>query len=163
MQGPPPSPLATLEHCFRLLSRQPGALAIDGAAVHHGLPPRPIPLDELRGRLPQLTPQTRMTVMAALVRRARAGSPAWQVGLAGVLLPGLRCLASQHATTNPPAVAEAHTLTWFRAALATHGPASDQRIAWLLEATCAAQRSPGTATTASRRPHRAGTAPERWA
>jgi hypothetical protein len=68
-----------------------------------------------------------------LVEHARTGSPAWLVGLAGVLLPGLRLLAAQQSTTGGPATAETRVLGWFRAALAAHGTAADQRLQWLLD------------------------------
>jgi len=137
----PTTPLATLEHCFTLLTTGPGALTIDGNAVRHSLPPRPIPLDELRGLLHHLRLQDRRTAVDLLISRARTGSPAWLVGLAGVLLPGLRLLASQQANGNQTKIAEAQALTWFRTALAAHGAAADQRITWLLEAATANESS----------------------
>jgi len=134
---PTPSPLAALESCFRLLCAQPGALTIDGQ-LHHGVPARPIPLDELRGCLHHLVPRTRLAILTVLVRRARQGSATWQVGLAGILLPGLRHLADQHVHTHPT-TAEVHALTWFRAAVTAHSQEADRRIRWLLEITCATQ------------------------
>ena len=92
-----PTPLAILEQCFALLTTGPDPLAIDGRIVQHGLPPRPIPLDELRGLLHDLGPHARTATLNMLVDHARAGSAAWLIGVAGVLLPGLRQIAAQHA------------------------------------------------------------------
>jgi len=135
---PTPSPLATLETCFRLLCTQPGALTIDGHLLQPRLTHRPVPLDDLRSRFPQLDPHSRLAVLTVLVRRARTGSAAWKVGLAGILLPGLRYLAVQQAQA-PTTGAEARAITWFRAALTAPTPEADCRIRWLLEATCATQ------------------------
>lgn len=146
----PTSPLATLERCFRSLSIGPGALAIDGRAVRHGLPPRPIPLDELRCLLHHLGPHGRIAAMNVLVGHARADSPAWLVGLAGVLLPGLRQLAAQQPHVREPATAEAQALTLFRTVLAAGGPAADRRIRWLLETSCTAQGASSDASAARR-------------
>jgi hypothetical protein len=56
-----------------------------------GLPGRLVPLDELRVLLhPATTAAARNRVWAELVRRARAGDPAWVIGLTGIALPGLR-------------------------------------------------------------------------
>ncbi len=135
----PTSPLATLERCFTSLTAGPDPLAIDGRALRHGLPPRPIPLDERRRLLHQLSPQARAATVNELVHHARTGSPAWLVGLAGVLLPGLRRLAAQHPKVTDTTTAEAQALTWFRTTLAAQGAAADQRIEWLLERTCSTQ------------------------
>jgi hypothetical protein len=134
---PIPSPLAILETCFRLLCTQPGALTIDDHLLPIGQPHRPIPLDDLRSRLPQLDPPIRLAILTVLVRRARTGSAPWQVGLAGILLPGLRHLAAQQAQTRPTPVAEASALTWFRRALAAPAAEGDRQIRWLMESTSA--------------------------
>jgi hypothetical protein len=141
MSGHSSTPLATLEHCFCLLCTDPGALTIDGRLLHRNVPSRPIPLDELRGRLHELDPHARLTVLTTLLQRARTGSPAWQVGLAGVLLPGLRHLAVHQANGPETAAGETRALIWFRAVLALDRPEMDRRIRWLLDATCAASDS----------------------
>jgi hypothetical protein len=130
------SPLATLETCFRLLCTQPGALTIDSHLLQPGPPHQPVPLDDLRSRFPQLDPHSRLAVLTVLVRPARTGSAAWKVGLAGILLPGLRYLAAQQAQA-PTTGAEARAITWFRATLTAPTPEADRRIRWLLDATCA--------------------------
>jgi hypothetical protein len=84
-------PFDILDRSFRLLVCEPAPLALDGRAVGHGLPPRPIPLDELRGLLlhPSVDFDARDAALSWLVGRAQADGEAWLVGLAGVLLPGV--------------------------------------------------------------------------
>jgi hypothetical protein len=84
-------PLAVLDRSFRLLVCEPAPLSLDGQAVGHGLPARPIPLDALRGLLlhPSVSFDTRDAALTWLVGRAQAEGGAWLVGLAGVLLPGI--------------------------------------------------------------------------
>lgn len=85
------SPFATLERAFALITTEPRPLALDGTGIP-GLPDRLIPLDELRARLlhPSARYATRDAALEILIGRARAERGAWIVGLAGVLLPGLR-------------------------------------------------------------------------
>jgi hypothetical protein len=86
-----PRPLAVLDRAFRLLVCEPAPLTLDGGAVGHGLPARPIPLDALRGLLlhPSVSFDTRDAALTWLVGRAQAEGGAWLVGLAGVLAPGI--------------------------------------------------------------------------
>jgi hypothetical protein len=90
-----PSPLDTLDACFRLLTTGPAPLALDGRRLGHGAPARRIPLGELRILLqhPTATDDLRRAVFHELVRLAVRDRCAWMLGLAGVLLPGLRKLA----------------------------------------------------------------------
>ncbi len=85
------SPFDTLEKTFDLLTTGPRPLALDGTGLP-GLPDRPVPLGELKARL--LHPSTpfaiRDAIVGELVARAQAEGGRWSVGLAGVLLPGLR-------------------------------------------------------------------------
>ncbi len=85
------SPFDTLEETFRLLSDGPRPIALDGSAIV-GLPDREIPLRELRAMLlhPSVAFSVRDAVLRTLVERAQAEGGRWTVGLAGVLLPGLR-------------------------------------------------------------------------
>src|SRR5438034_6760015 len=85
------SPFAALEQTFALLSAEPRPLALDGTGVE-GLPDRAIPLTELRARLlhPSAPYATRDAALGALISRARSEGGAWTLGLAGVLLPGMR-------------------------------------------------------------------------
>lgn len=80
----------------------PAPLALDGAALGGDLPARPLPLDELRTFLLRRSTAypTRDRAMAELLRRAKS-EPAWLVGLAGVLLPGLRRIAGRVARDFP--------------------------------------------------------------
>jgi hypothetical protein len=120
--APAPSPLDVLETAFRLLTTGPAPLALDGAALDHGLPARPIALDELRSIL--LHPSTgfaaRDAALAELVGRAQSRGGAWTVGLAGVLLPGLRRAAGHLAREFPGDTADidAEVLTGFLETLA---------------------------------------------
>lgn len=85
-------PFETLEQSFRLLTAAPDPLTLDGRLLGHGLPARPIPLDELRRLLlsPSVGFAARDATLTTLVARAQADGGAWMVGLAGLLLPGLR-------------------------------------------------------------------------
>ena len=84
-------PFDTLEDVFHLACRGPSPLSLDGAAVA-GLPDRDIALDELRAILlhPSTDHATRDGALSLLVARARTEGGAATVGLAGVLLFGLR-------------------------------------------------------------------------
>jgi hypothetical protein len=84
-------PLDMLDRSFRLLVCDPAPLALDGRAVGHGLPARPIPLDVLRSLLlhPSMGFDARDAALTWLIQRAQADGGAWLVGLAGVLLPGI--------------------------------------------------------------------------
>jgi hypothetical protein len=85
------SPFDTLEKTFDLLVTGPNPLALDGTSLD-GLPDRAIPLGELKAMLlhPSVSFDVRDAVVDELVARSRAKGGAWTVGLAGVLLPGLR-------------------------------------------------------------------------
>ena len=84
------SPFDTLEKTFRLLVTGPRPIALEGGVVV-GLPQRLIPLDELKAILlhPSTSYQVRDETLAELVHRAR-DSESWMVGLAAVVLPGVR-------------------------------------------------------------------------
>ncbi len=101
------SPFDTLETAFSLLVAGPSPLSVDGRQVR-GLPDRPVPLDELRGRLlhPSVSYHTRDMALAVLLRRAKHEGGAWTVGLAGVLLPGLRRAAAPLAKAMPGKAAD---------------------------------------------------------
>ncbi|MGH9078601.1 MAG: hypothetical protein ACRDYE_00730 [Acidimicrobiales bacterium] len=84
------SPFDSLEECFEELCSGPFPLALDGRPFD-GLPDRLLPLDELKSVLlhPSAPYVLRDAVVGELVDRAQRDG-AWMVGLAGVLLPGLR-------------------------------------------------------------------------
>jgi hypothetical protein len=91
-----PGALDAAEAAFRLLCAGPRPLALDAAKLAAGLPDRPVSLDEMRVLLlhPSVGSGARNKVWAELVRLARAGDPAWVIGLAGVAMPGLRRAAT---------------------------------------------------------------------
>ena len=92
-----PSPLDLVDTTVQLLVCEPHPLAADGARIGHGLPARPIPLDELRVMLlhPSMSYDARDAVWRELVSQARSGDPAWRVAAAWVALPALRLLAGR--------------------------------------------------------------------
>jgi hypothetical protein len=116
-----PEPFEAAESAFALLCAGPQPLALHASRVAAGLPDRPVPLDELRVLLlhPSAGARTRNRVWAELVRRARAGDPAWIIGLAGVAMPGLRRAAGNLAAAygGDPADLQAEILAGFLAAV----------------------------------------------
>lgn len=134
------SPFDTLERTFTLLVTGPCPLALDGREVP-GLPARPVPLDELKARL--LHPSTRFEVrdaiVSALVTHAQAEGGRWSVGLAGVLLPGLRRATWPLGQACPGKAAdiEAEALAAFLGAVARCEPGRPRlaaRLCWLARA-----------------------------
>jgi hypothetical protein len=116
-----PEPFEAAESAFALLCAGPAPLALHTSRIAAGLPDRPVPLDELRVLLlhPATSARTRNLVWAELVRRARAGDPAWVIGLAGVAMPGLRRAAGNLAAAyrGDPADLQAEVLAGFLAAV----------------------------------------------
>ncbi|MHB8452537.1 MAG: hypothetical protein ACYDAQ_19095 [Mycobacteriales bacterium] len=90
----PASPFDALEASFRALTSPPAPLVLDGSAIP-GLPARWMPLDEVRSRLlhPATAYPVRDGAIDTLLCEAQAHGGAALVGLAGVLLPGLRTAA----------------------------------------------------------------------
>lgn len=152
------SPFDTLERTFDLLTTGPRPLALDGTGIT-GMADRAVPLGELKAWL--LHPSTpfplRDAIVGELVARAQAEGGRWSVGLAGVLLPGLR-RAVWPLTQACPGKAdeiEAETLAAFLAAVAKAAPGRPRlasRLCWLarigaqrlLRAELAEQAGPGT-------------------
>ena len=131
------SPFDTLERTFDLLVCPPRPLALDGTGVA-GLPDRPVPLGELKSRLlhPSTPFSVRDAVVGELVARAQAEGGRWSVGLAGVLLPGLRRAAWPLVQACPGRAddIEAETLASFLAAVAQAVPSRPRlasRLCWL--------------------------------
>ena len=165
-----PGPLDVLDAAFAVLVTGPQPLALDGAALGHGLPRRAIGLGELKSIL--LHPSTgypaREAAWAQLVSRARTAGPAWVVGAAGVALPGLRRVAARLVADYPgidPVEADAEVLTGFLEALAhldaTTGHLPGRlcwaayragRVACRAEAAAAGRRAPAVFSTAPPRP-----------
>jgi hypothetical protein len=117
----PVDALDAVDSAFRLLTAGPRPLAVHASRLAAGLPDRLVPLDELRVLLlhPSAGPRARNRVWAHLVRRARAGDPAWVVGLAGVALPGLRRAVASLAAAyrGDPGDLQAEVLAGFLTAL----------------------------------------------
>ncbi len=128
--------LDVLDTSFRLLVTGPSPLAIDGAALGHGLPARLIPLDQLRALLlDRGTPYAaRDAAVRELLCRARRSGGAWTVGLAGVLAPGLRRVAAALANEYPgdPADIDAEVLAGLLDGIARIDPAGGRLPARLL-------------------------------
>ena len=131
------SPFDTLEATFDLLVVPPRPLALDATGIT-GLPNRPIPLDELKARLlhPSTPYAVRDAAVGALVARAKAEGGRWSVGLAGVLLPGLRRAAWPLVQACPGRAydIEAEALASFLAAVAQAVPGRARlasRLCWL--------------------------------
>ena len=95
--------LSIAERSFQLLTTGPSPLAVDGEAVGHGLPARAIDLSELRMLLLETSASDELKDAAwrELVRRARAGDPAWVVGCVGVAMPGLKSTAARVIRSSP--------------------------------------------------------------
>lgn len=133
----PDSPFGTLEATFRLGCAGPRPWSIDGRCVP-GLPHRAIPLDELRGMLlhPSTSYRTRDAALSVLVSAARAEGGASTVGLAGVLLFGLRRSVSALCAVCPERSddIEAEALAGLMAAIAATEPCRPRlaaRLCWL--------------------------------
>jgi hypothetical protein len=131
------SPFACLEEAFRLLCAGPHPLALDGALIEERLPNRAIPFDELRARLlhPACSYATRDVALNAVLDRARAEGGAWLVGVAGLLLPGLRRAAKPLTRACPGKAAdiEAEMLAGLLAAVAAAAPGRPRpaaRLVW---------------------------------
>ncbi len=89
------SPLESVASTFRLLTRGPDPLLVDGRALGHGLPQRAVRLDELASILmhPSTSYEARDAVWRVLVDRARADGSGWVIGAVGCALPVLRLTA----------------------------------------------------------------------
>jgi len=137
MNAIPRSPFDTLETCFRLLSTGPACLALDGRRLGHGLPARRIPLGELRVLLqhPAATSELRRAALQELVHLATQQRGGWTVGVAGVLLPGLRRIVASVACFNRRAAGhvEADLLELVRDAIGQQAPGAAQLALDLLQ------------------------------
>ncbi|MBN1174303.1 MAG: hypothetical protein JXA67_19190 [Micromonosporaceae bacterium] len=91
------TPLTVAAVAFRLLTTGPQPLSVDGRALGHGLPRRPIPLHELGSILmhPSCDFAASDVTWRLLIDHARTLGPAWVVGAVGVALPGLRAAAGR--------------------------------------------------------------------
>jgi len=132
-----PSPLRSADTAFRLLTRGPEPLSLDGKQIGGVLPPRLIPLDELKKLLlsPATDAATKDAAWSALVTRARRQEPAWVIGAVGVAMPALRRAAGKLAKgyEGDTADIDAEVLTGFLAALRSMDlsrPAIALRLRW---------------------------------
>jgi hypothetical protein len=116
-----PGALDAADAAFAFLVTGPRPLALNPARCWPGLPDRMVPLGELKALLlhPSVGPVARNKVWAELICRARAGSPAWTVGLVGVAMPGLRRATASLAAAyhGQAADLEGEVLTGFLAAM----------------------------------------------
>lgn len=129
-----PSPFAALERAFASLVTGPGSLAVDGSQIV-GLPERSVPLGELRARLlhPSTRYATRDGALSAVVALAQRRGGPWTVGLAGMLLPGLRRAALPLVRACPAKAAdiEAEMLAGLLAALSEARVERGRLAGWL--------------------------------
>ena len=116
-----PGVLDAADAAFRLLAAGPRPLGLHASRLAPGLPDRLVPVTELRVLLlhPATGPAARNAVWAELVRRARAGDPAWTVALAGIAMPGLRRAVASLALAyrGDPADLQSEVLAGFLAAM----------------------------------------------
>jgi DNA-directed RNA polymerase specialized sigma24 family protein len=131
------SPFNTLEDAFKVLSSEPRPLALE-AGVVAGLASRPWPLTELRAVLlhPSTGYRVRNQAIAVLLERARGEGGRWTVGLAGVLIFGLRRATSPLCDVCPHKAAdiEAEALAGLVEGIAKTDPGRDRlaaRLIWL--------------------------------
>lgn len=130
-------PFESLEESFQALVAGPKPLSIDCSGFGPGLPSREIPLGQLRERLlhPSVSFVAREAAVAKLVRLAQSSQSAYVVGLAGVLLPGLRSSAANliKASPNIAADLESEMLTGLVEAIAAErltSPRLASRLVW---------------------------------
>lgn len=109
------SPFRRLATSWRLLCTGPEPLAVNTKPLGYGLPERPVPLTRLRREMAdrRWPPEARNAVIAVMLRRAQQRDPAWLVGLAGMMLPGLTVAARPLVAACPHRAAdiEAEMLT----------------------------------------------------
>lgn len=146
------SSLAVAEQAFELLINGPDPLSIDGRLIGHGLPARPLPLDELRALL--LHPATglaaRDVAWRILVTRARSEGPAWVVGAVGVAAPALRAASAKLQRAGVHADTQAELLAGFLTALRTVDLADERVVARLCNTAHTAARAALRAEEAAR-------------
>ena len=119
------SPVNSLDiarDAFTWLVTGPDPISVDGR-LFPGLPPRRLPLDEVRDHLMarRCTQATRDAVWAHLVLRSRTEGARWTVAATGVALPALTSVTTTLAPRFPgdPADLAAEVLRGFLAALST--------------------------------------------
>lgn len=133
----PHDPFDTLEAAFTALCTEASPLALEAGAVA-GLPRRTLPLTELRAVLlhPSTSHEVRDATLGELLRRAQAEGERWTVGLAGVLIYGLRRAVTPLCLACPGKAAdiEAETILGLLEAIAVTNPSRGRlasRLTWL--------------------------------
>lgn len=93
----PPSHLDVIERRFLAMTTGSCPLTFDGAALGCGLPPREMPLDEVRVLLLKRRTSwvTKDAVWQELIRRAHATPDPWTTIAAGMIVPGLKHIAAK--------------------------------------------------------------------
>jgi DNA-directed RNA polymerase specialized sigma24 family protein len=133
------SPLADMERAFQLATLPPALLALDGAAIGCDLPSGPLPLDELRRLLlhGHLSYATKDRALGLVAARAQTGDDLWKVGLAGLLMPGLKRVARRlrRAPGVDPAEVGPEVVVALLEAIAQVDPARERLAARLCWAT----------------------------
>lgn len=131
------SPFDTVEDAFEALCSEPCPLVLEEGVVA-GLPARSLPLTELRAVLlhPATDYRVRNAAISILLGRARVEGGRWTVGLAGVLIFGLRRAISPLCDVCPHKAAdiEAEALAGLVEGIAKTDPGRDRlaaRLIWL--------------------------------
>jgi hypothetical protein len=98
-----PSPFTVLEQTFRLLGAEPDPVALDGRRLGHGLPYRQIPILEVRRIVTRPTTASDLQdhIVSEVLGRLSQQPATWVVVLGGLLLPALRCRASDLLACDP--------------------------------------------------------------
>jgi hypothetical protein len=129
--------LDAVEAAYESMLAAPTALTVDGAAIGHGLPERPIGLAELRRLLldPEVGYLARDAAWAELIRRVRSGAEDWAVAVMGLLMPALRRASAKAALGHPltRADVDAEVVTGCLEVLRTLDPTSTRvpaRLYW---------------------------------
>jgi len=165
----PTGALAAAERAFQFLTVPPAPLALDGRILGHGLPPRHIPLDELRRLLvhdPDIGFEAKDAAWHQLIDHARTWGPSWVVAAVGMALPALTAMARRLCAGHSEQAddIEAELLTGFLAALRgadLSGPAPYSRMCWagwraalLVRKSIATEEPPDVFDPSSRLPAR---------
>ncbi|MHB8489860.1 MAG: hypothetical protein ACYDC4_11845 [Candidatus Dormibacteria bacterium] len=163
------SPLEAADAAFHELVAGAEPLTVDGSAIGHELPARALRLDELKPLLLSVaTPyDARDAVVAELLRRARGGDERWVIGLIGVMMPGLRRVASRLTRGYPgdtecidAAVLAGFVAAALRSPVAATGLAANLlwaafragREIWVHEVSVSINRAPGEFPPVTARP-----------
>lgn len=103
-----PTSLQVIERQFNELTAQPAPLSLDGCRIGLGLPPRLIPLDELRITLlkRQTSSQLKDAVWRELAQRAQEKGDPWTTAAIGMMMPALKRIAGNVTRRFPGDIAD---------------------------------------------------------